>query len=252
MEVFKKYWGKLVQHLKLSNKIDFDDDFYEIFQIYHFFNLYHPHQTLKKQIVGIVTFALIAFSYLGGILMAIYDTIEENEIHRAMLLSSMAALLSAFTTQNLNMSISQTRIIKLVKTLQSLHEKEDEAEIQIAWNSSVKMLKWYKMALSSISLLFVCKLLGFNLCNLFIPTVYDKWATSGCFYGILLFVNFVHTYLASTLFYASESFHFLCFTRIEANLKLLCKKVRNCTNGSKEDNEKELISLVKYRLAIFQ
>lgn len=128
MEVIKKYWRKVVQHLKLSNKKDFDDDFYEIFQIYHFFNLYHPRQTLKKQIVGIATFTLITFSYLGGILMAIYDAIERDDIHLAMFLASLSAMFNAFTTQNLNMSISQPRIVKLVKTLQSLHENEDEPD----------------------------------------------------------------------------------------------------------------------------
>lgn len=114
----------------------------------------------------------------------------------------------------------------------------------------VKILKWYKIALLSINIIFVSKMCGFSLCNLFMPMVYDKWSTSGFFYWILLFVNFVHIYLILAIFYASESFHFLCFARIAANLKLLSKKIRTCADGSNDDNEKELIALIKYHLAI--
>lgn len=250
MEAAKKYWQKVVQRIKLSNKKDFDDDFCEILQVYHFFNLYHPHRKREKQLAGIFTFALVTFSYLGGILMTICDAIRAGDIHLAMFLTSLAALFFAFSTQNLNMSLSQPRIIAMVRTLQSLHECDDEAEMTVVRKRCVKFLKWYKIALMSINMIFVCKLCGFSLCNLFLPTVYDKWAESGFSYWLLLFVNFVHIYLMSAIFYASESFHFLCIARIEANLTLLGKKLRICGNGSKEDNEKQLISLIKYHLAI--
>lgn len=117
LEVVKKYWRRVVQCIKLSNKKDFDDDYCELLQVYHFFNLYHPNQKPVKQLVGIVTLALIAFSYFGGILMAICDAIEANDTHFAMFITSVVALFAASMTQNLNMSLSQLRIIALVRTL---------------------------------------------------------------------------------------------------------------------------------------
>lgn len=249
MEVIKKYWRKIVQRLKLSNEKDFDDDFFEVLQIYHFFNLYHPQPTLKKQIIGTITFMLIVISFLGGYLTAVYEAIVAGDIHMAMFLAELTAMFTAFMTQSLNMSYSQPRIIELVKTLQSLHESEDEAEMNVVRKRCVKMLKWCKIGLMPLNMVFVCKLFGFNLCNLFVPTLYDKSVTGGIFYWVLLSVNFVHVYLLMAIYYASECFHFLCFVRIEANLKFLCKKLRHCMDGSKEDNENKLISLVKYHSA---
>lgn len=250
VKIFKTFYSA---YLRCPDGEKFDTDFRVILEIFHFLGFYQPVTSKKSILYGAFMFTFTLICYFFGALKDVVLSYYNNNISMMITSAVSLPLALAMINQVLKFIANRAKIIELMTDLQAIHEDKDKNFIQKYRKTSLLLIKAYHCFLTIGSLaIIIARLCGIRTFKLFIPTIFDGLA-NGSFYNTMLFMNLIQTLLLGEVFLTCDLFHILCMIKIEANLKLLNAKLRNCADRNEAaDNEMELIACVRYHVAIIE
>lgn len=243
---FKPIFAKLQAKLDLPNKHEFERDFYQIMLGFYACGLTHKIPNFK--------FFIYVFSALSFLLGMFKDSISaamKGDLNFTLLFAAIFSLLMANTVQCYILFKKNSRIVDMMKTMQALHEREDDNEVEAYRNLGITLINLYKIFFGfAFFFLTTMRLFGISACQFILPVIYDVFADD---FGILLSIHIPHVAYAMVLFITIEMVHVICMIRVEANLKILGEKLKHCADADDlEANEQNLIACIKYHRAILE
>lgn len=238
-------------HLEFPNEEKFDGDFQQLLQIFYFFGFYQPTPSKKRVIYGALTFTILVLTTILG---PINNAVKAYYVGDMALVLASCLLISymvSYAIQIALFSFNQKHIIGIIKEFHLMHEADGEKVIQKLGTKCMVMTKCYNLFLYVAGLSYVVfKFFGLNPYKLIIPAIYDEVAV-GYFYYVLSCVNVAHIVCLMPILTACDLLHIICIVRIEAHLKLLCRKVRCCAEDNDlEKSERELVACMRYHVSI--
>lgn len=235
---------------KLPNADDFDGDFREVLRLFHLSG-FQQNSKLRQ---SCVCFSFILLTTLFGAVKDTAITLFGGDILNAMVNTAMLMILLTHSSQVWNFASCQSEAIKLIKDIQKLHGPADEDQMNKYRKVMYLMIKIFTRTIYVfvVTMLPTLEIFGLTVAKLAFPVIYDIFAI-GKLYWVFAVINFVHLWFLTFTFVASEFLHILFIVRIEANLKFLATRLRNCADfADQKENEKALINCVKYHCEILE
>lgn len=217
-DILRKVKKALSSYFICSNEDKFDDDFLRVLQIYFLFGFYHPTWSKNRIIYGTFMFIFICITVVLGGLKSIFDSWANRSMRQLLLDVPITVYTVLFIAQLVTFIAKQGQIIDFLKVL---HESNNEQLIQSYREKCSKLVKFYTIFLQiAVSSVVTFYFSGFKIFTFPIPALYDELA-NGDFFYLLLVINIIQYYSATTCFVPSDLLHVLCIVRVGANLELL-------------------------------
>lgn len=257
-----KIWKQLKQcyynFFQCPNEDNFDEDFQKVLQTFYFFGFYRPKNIKERVFYGAFMFTVLLLTCIFGNLNYLVKTFiadEPNTIAFSsgfLLVLSLLSYLASFATQIILFACNQDRVIQMINEFHLMHEASDQGIIDDRKRKCLLMIRLYNLFLVVGGTTWVVfKVLGLSPYKLLMPAIYDELAVGYFSYGLLLLTNLIHLFCIIQIMVSCDLLHVICIIRAEANLKILCDKLRCCTNDTDlNKNERNLIGCMRYHCAI--
>lgn len=230
-----------------------DEDFRLLLQIFYFFGFFRSAPSTSRTTYGVLSIIFVVFTFLVGYFKDAVIALRENNLKNFMTSVPYTVIVLALLTQTITFMAKEKQIIKMVKAFNSMHDAKDDKLFDAYRKNCIHLVKIYIVFMElAVSMVLFFHFLGYMLYKLVSPTLLDDFV-EGKLYIPLLITNSLQAYSVVTCMATSDLLHIFCMVRSGFNLERLCEKLRHCTDSEDlEDNERLLISCIKYHQRIIQ
>lgn len=245
MKNIKEFYSS---YLECPSFSEFDEDFRQILQVFYYLGFLKLSPSKARIAYGVFIFIFVVLTYGAGVFGEVVKAFNKGNLGGALISVIFFTETTSFSVQILTFAFKQSQVITMMKSLQSMHRKNDEKTMEICRKKCLTFVRVFKyFMLFSEFVLTILKLSGFELFVLVVPVTYESLAKGAIMYPLLLIINVIHFAGLAIAFGVSELIHVLCMIRAEANLDFLARDVRHCADSDDlQGNEQILIQCIKY------